>query len=227
MAMEDAIELAAQLTAVSKSEKDLDIALSDYVANARIPVNKVQTAAIPSLSWWEHFGLYQRSLAPTTFAFHFFSRSIGIDKIAQRDPQLATEVRDDWQRRHGTSVVDTPIEIAGVDLAGRMLEMTVTAGVATLHDRHGASAVTPCIEVSADAVAADVDDLMDLLPSDGAVVIDGPPILARQLLAEQARLTRGLTVVLAGDDVANPVAAETMILAGRADATAVENGDDQ
>lgn len=224
MAMEDAIELAAQLTAVAKSDKALDVALADYVANARIPVNRIQSAAVPSLSWWEHFGMYQRSLEPTTFAFHFFSRSIGIDKIAQRDPQLAAEVREDWQQTHGAAAVDTPLEIAGVTLAGRLLDFTVTAGVATVRDRAGAWVVVPRVEVPADAGAPDVDDVIVALPESGAVVIDGPQTLARQLLAERARLTRGLTVVLAGDDLANPVAAETMILAGRADAVAVEDG---
>ncbi|HCS59623.1 MAG TPA: hypothetical protein DIW80_22950, partial [Gordonia polyisoprenivorans] len=219
-----AIELAAQLTAVAKSDKALDVALADYVANARIPVNRIQSAAVPSLSWWEHFGMYQRSLEPTTFAFHFFSRSIGIDKIAQRDPQLAAEVREDWQQTHGAAAVDTPLEIAGVTLAGRLLDFTVTAGVATVRDRAGAWVVVPRVEVPADAGAPDVDDVIVALPESGAVVIDGPQTLARQLLAERARLTRGLTVVLAGDDLANPVAAETMILAGRADAVAVEDG---
>lgn len=222
MAMEDAIELAAQLTAIAKGEKDLDAAVTDYVANAKVPVAKVQSAAAPSLAWWENFGTYQRTLDPTTFAFHFFSRSIDIDKIAQRDPSLAASVRGHWMLRHGTNALETPLEIAGVGLAGRSLDLTVTAGLATLSDRSGRHATAPRVEVPSDAALSDVQPLVCMLPRKGAVVVDGPSSLARRRLAEEARLCKGLTVVVAGDDI-DSVGAETLILSGRADAVACDS----
>lgn len=240
MAMEDAIELAAQLTAVAKDEKDLATALSDYETNAKVPVGRIQSAAVPSLAWWEHFGTYQRTLDPTTFAFHFFSRSIDIDKIAQRDPALAADVREHWKTEHGSDALNTPIEIAGAGLARRSLGLTLANGTATLYDTHagtnpntstGASAATgagtvtvPRVEVPPSTAVAEVKSLAATLPPTGAVVIDGPSTLARRLLAEGARLLNGLTVIVAGDDVADPVVAETMILSGRADAVASTSG---
>lgn len=224
MAMEDAIELATQLTAVADGEKDLGAALAAYVDNAKVPVAKIQSAAVPSLSWWEHFGSYQRTLDPTTFSFHFFSRSIDIDKIARRDPELAAEVREHWKREHGADALHTPVDVAGTRLAGRSLGLTIDAGTATVDDGRGVRVVVPRVEVPADSAAADVDALAGSLPGSGGVVIDGAPTLARRLLAEEARLRRGLTVVVAGDDVTDPVVAETMILSGRTDAVATVIG---
>lgn len=224
MAMEDAIELAVQLTAVANDEKDLKTALGAYVDNAKVPVGKVQAAAVPSLSWWEHFGFYQRSLDPTTFAFHFFSRSIDIAKIAQRDPGLAADVRAHWKQEHGADVLTTPVEVAGVSLAGRSLDLTVTAGVATIHDKNEGAATVPRVKVPSTALVADVESLAATLPATGAVVIQGPPTLPRRLLAEVARLRKGLTVVVVGDDVTDSAVAETMVLSGRADAVAAKVG---
>lgn len=221
MAMEDAIELASQLREVAHGTKQLATALDDYVQNAKTPVAKVQSAAIPSLSWWEHFGLYQRCMDPLTFAFHFFSRSIGIGKLAQRDPQLASEVRRRWRSEHGADALDTPIEVADVTLGGRMLRLRVAGACAELRDDTDVAATLPLVHVPADAPTESVKSLAAALPSSGAVVIDGPPTLARSLLAQEARLRRNLLVVMAGWDVESESDAETLVLSGRADAVAV------
>ena len=72
------------------ASRDLPTALGAY-QDARTPaVARIQDAAVPSLAWWERFGQYQRDLDPFTFAFHFFSRSIAVDKMAQRVPELVT-----------------------------------------------------------------------------------------------------------------------------------------
>jgi 2-polyprenyl-6-methoxyphenol hydroxylase-like FAD-dependent oxidoreductase len=89
MAMEDAVALAAALVA---SPGDVPAALDRYERERRPGVEKIQGAARPSLSWWEHFGRAYDAMSPPQFAFHFFSRSIPRAKIAQRDPAFVAHV---------------------------------------------------------------------------------------------------------------------------------------
>ena len=93
------------------------MALAEYEAARRPQVTRIQDAARPSLSWWEHFGRSYRSLPPWQFAFHFFSRSLPESKIRQRDAQFVESVREAWRAAHGGMAVEplwTPIDIAGV-----------------------------------------------------------------------------------------------------------------
>jgi 2-polyprenyl-6-methoxyphenol hydroxylase-like FAD-dependent oxidoreductase len=188
MAMEDAVTLAEQVASVFRGERDLESALSDYQEERAASVRKIQDSARPSLAWWERFGLYQRELDPLTFTFHFFSRSIGIAKIAQRDPALAEQVRGAWTARHGTE-----------GLTDRLLQSPPND--------------VPLVLAPADE--RDLPEAIRTLPQHGAVVIDGTEELPKVLLSEEARLRRGLTTFLMGDY--DEDAAETLLLSGRCD----------
>ncbi|GLY29723.1 hypothetical protein Kisp02_30880 [Kineosporia sp. NBRC 101731] len=219
MAMEDAVELARRITALAHGEGDLATALDGYQRQRQAGVARIQTAARPSLSWWENFGLYQQTLDPLTFAFHFFSRSIGIERIARRDPAFVSQVRGRWQDAHGARA--TRAVLPG--LGPSPLERTVTLEsvgefTATLRDSRGERADVPVLNSPGEE--KDLSSAKARLPRCGAVVIVGEPTLARTLLAEEARLRRGLITVVAGPDVNEEEVAETMILSGRADAVA-------
>jgi anthraniloyl-CoA monooxygenase len=224
MAMEDAIELARQIG----ERDDLATALHAYQEARKPAVARIQDAAVPSLAWWERFGSYQRRLDPFTFAFHFFSRSIPIDKIEQRDPELAATARRRWEAEHGGPALRTPLRVDGLATAGRVLELASGDGraelreegtvVAAVADSPGAGVVL----VAAPDSDRDVPEAVQALPPSGVVVITGGTALTRTLLSEEARLGRGLTTVLV-DDLPDP-AAETVVLAQRADAVARPTG---
>src|SRR4051812_25473640 len=109
MALEDAAGLARSL---AEHPGDLDAALDAFEAARRPPVDKIQGAAGPSLSWWEHFGRYHDHLEAPQFAFHFFSRAIPLDKLATRDPRFVTDVSAWWNTQHGTPPLSTPLSLA-------------------------------------------------------------------------------------------------------------------
>ena len=73
MAMEDAVALVAALdqhASGSRPDRDaVDAALATYEAARRPQVTRIQDAARPSLSWWEHFGRSYRALPPWQFAY--------------------------------------------------------------------------------------------------------------------------------------------------------------
>jgi 2-polyprenyl-6-methoxyphenol hydroxylase-like FAD-dependent oxidoreductase len=226
MAMEDAIELARQLG----RHQDLPTALGAY-QDARTPaVAHIQDAAVPSLAWWERFGQYQRDLDPFTFAFHFFSRSIAVDRIARRDPDLVATARAHWTEQHGTDALYTPLDLIGGRMSGRALQLAVKDGQARLSEADG-----PALSVATsadDALVTLVDAPSDeshlaqaahALPARGAVVITGGTPLTRILLSEEARLRRGLVSVVV-DDMSD-AEIETALLAGRVDAVARPQGD--
>ena len=223
MAMEDAVELAEQL---AQHPGDRTSALRWY-QDARVPaVARIQDAAVPSLAWWERFSRYRHELDPFTFAFHFFSRSIGIDKIDQRDPALAEEARRHWADHHGTAALTTPLSIGGQSTTGRALELSpdggwlMESGVPVV--RVGAPGPTAgtlaVVEVGAPDDATEVEKAAVDLPVAGAVLFTGGNALTRVLLSEEARLQRGLVSVLV-DDLSD-AAVETIVLSGRADAVA-------
>jgi 2-polyprenyl-6-methoxyphenol hydroxylase-like FAD-dependent oxidoreductase len=116
MAMEDAVALAAALVA---TPDDVPAALDRYEAERRPGVEKIQGAARPSLSWWEHFGRSYDAMPPPQFAFHFFSRSIPRSKIAKRDPEFVAQVDAWWHGKHGAPPLQTPLEVGGVRFPGR------------------------------------------------------------------------------------------------------------
>ncbi len=128
MAMEDAIALVTALdsrTAGARPSADaVDAALADYEAARQPQVTRIQDAARPSLSWWEHFGRSYRSLPPWQFAFHFFSRSLPESKLRQRDAGFVDSVHEAWRAAHGrTGPLHTPIDIAGVTQPHRLVPL--------------------------------------------------------------------------------------------------------
>ena len=172
-------------------------------------MERIQSAARPSLSWWEHFGRYARALDPVQFGFHFLTRSITRGRLARRDPGYVAHVDAWWQSRHGTPPLDTPFQAAAIRLAGRRL---------------ADGATPPQTWIDAPDNEADLPAALAAVRSaarSGAPLIatcGGTP-LTRVLLAEEARLACRVPAVVAGpydDD-----AAETLVLSGRADLVAV------
>jgi len=223
MAMEDAVVLADRLAEVGRGERGLPEALQDYQEARAASVGKIQRSAGPSLSWWEHFGFYQRHLDPLTFTFHFFSRSIDIDRIAQRDPALVEDVRSAWRERHGAAALDSTVELTSPEGDTRRVRRDLrtapgAVGAAlVLMDADGESVTLPV--VTAPVHEDDLVNAVGQLPRAGAVVVAGEVALTRARLAEEARLRRRLHVVVLAPG-AEDAAAETLILSGRADAVA-------
>src|SRR6185437_3061467 len=115
MAMEDAIALAAALEGVRTDPDTLDEALAVYENERGRPIARIQDAARPSLSWWEHFGRSYRHLPPWQFAFHFFSRSLPESKLRQRDAGFTDAVHRAWREAHGgADPLHTPVVIGGI-----------------------------------------------------------------------------------------------------------------
>ena len=204
MAMEDAVTLAEQVSAAWAGECELGTALERYEDERARSVARIQDAARPSLSWWEHFGRYQRDLDPLTFTFHFFSRSIGVTKIAQRDPELVADVRAAWEGTHGAPALDSTLPVPGSE--GR-LRCVLSPAEFQAYD-------VPLVKAPDDEGGLAV--AVEQLPETGVVAIAGDDELAKVLLSEEARLGRGLTTILVGPY--DEDAAETLLLSGRADA---------
>ena len=124
--MEDAIALVQALDAAGPGPDEVDAALAEYEAARRPQVTRIQDAARPSLSWWEHFGRSYRSLPPWQFAFHFFSRSLPESKLRQRDAGFVESVHRAWRAAHGgagegSDPLRTPIAVAGTTQPHRVL----------------------------------------------------------------------------------------------------------
>jgi 2-polyprenyl-6-methoxyphenol hydroxylase-like FAD-dependent oxidoreductase len=243
MAMEDAIALVAALdqhASGSRPDRDaVDAALAAYEAARHPQVTRIQDAARPSLSWWEHFGRSYQTLPPWQFAYHFFSRSLPESKLRQRDPSFVEAVHEGWRATHSGAVdpLHTPIDIAGRPQPDRMIP--VTRGVAQL-----AAGPLPLLpappppgasgppgqrgpwgrRISAPDTEADLDQASEEVArglADGACLVavgDGTP-LTRRLVCEAARLGRGAVTMLiepAASADAEDVA-RTAVLSGRAD----------
>jgi 2-polyprenyl-6-methoxyphenol hydroxylase-like FAD-dependent oxidoreductase len=217
MAMEDAISLAQQ---IAFSADDLEAAFGSYEEERQPDVARIQAAAAPSLSWWEHFAFYYDTLEPLDFAFHFFSRSIDIDRVRRRDPQLADAVTGAWNREHGTPPLETPLQTPRGTLSGRELVVRGSGGDRILEDGSGSAwAVGRDVTV---LVAPDDSHLISAMPAveeADAVLVEGGSALSRSLIAERLRLERGIPAIIL-DDALDAAAAATLILSGRADAVA-------
>jgi 2-polyprenyl-6-methoxyphenol hydroxylase-like FAD-dependent oxidoreductase len=224
MAMEDAIALVAALDKTSTDPDTIDAALAVYEAERSGPVARVQQAARPSLSWWEHFGRSYEHLPPWQFAFHFFTRSLPESKLRQRDPAFAGAVHAAWRAAHGgTEVLDTPLTIAG------------TARLATgpLPLLAGPPHPTPRVPWGLRITAPDTEDGLDqaeqavvrgLAAGACLVAVDGGTALTRRLISEAARLEHGAVTLLVEDgpvDSAFEDRARTAVLSGRADLVGV------
>jgi len=217
MAMEDAISLAQQ---IALSSDDLEAAFVAYEQERQPDVARIQAAAGPSLSWWENFAFYYDALKPLDFAFHFFSRSIDIDRVRRRDPRLADEVVDSWLQAHGAPPLETPFNTTGVTLSGRDLLVQDRGDGRVLEDASGA-ALSVGRDVTVIVAPEDSRRIADmpLVGEADAVLVEGGSALSRSLIAERLRLERGIPSIIL-DDALEDSAAATLILSGRADAVA-------
>jgi anthraniloyl-CoA monooxygenase len=212
----------------------VEAALARYEAERRPDVERIQGAARPSLSWWENFGRYHDAFEPTQFVFHFLSRSIPRAKLRLRDPGFVGAVDAWWADRHGAPPLDTPLDVAGRRLTGRRVDLSAAADgswtlvrdavelrVATPAQVGPGTAVRLTAPADEEGLAASRADL-DRAVAAGAVlaVVTGGTPLTRVLLAEEARLVRGLPVALVQD--VDDDAAETLVLSGRTDLVATE-----
>jgi 2-polyprenyl-6-methoxyphenol hydroxylase-like FAD-dependent oxidoreductase len=204
MAMEDAVALAEHVGAAWSGDRDLETALERYQDERAASVAKIQDAARPSLAWWEHFGRYQRDLDPLTFTFHFFSRSIGVAKIAQRDPALVADVRAAWEDAHGAPALSSTLPLPGSE---NRLRCVLSPAELQAYD-------VPLVQAPDDERG--LEAAIGMLPETGMVAIAGDDELTKVLLSEEARLGRGLTTIVMGPY--DEDAAETLLLSGRADA---------
>ena len=234
MAMEDAIALVAALDEVSTDPDGIDAALAVYEAERHGQVARIQDAARPSLSWWEHVGRSYLSLPPWQFAFHFFSRSLPESKLRQRDPAFVDAVHRAWSAAHGGAEdpLHTPIDVAGATQPGRVVTVEdgaarLAAGALSLRSgppgRRGAWVSAPDTEAdlgrAQDAVARALAAGARLV-----AVADGTP-LTRRLVCEAARLEHGAVTMLVEDgsedsafeDSAFEDRARTAVLSGRTD----------
>ncbi|GHF27402.1 FAD-dependent monooxygenase [Pseudolysinimonas yzui] len=215
MAMEDAVGLAAELAA---TPDDLPNAFRRYAEARRPQVTRIQHAAQSSLSWWEHFEFYYGALDPLDFAFHFFARSIDIERIRRRDPELAAAVEQHWLDRHGSAPLDTPLTVGDATLSGRRLRWDPES--ATLSDTSG-NRVT--VDRATELFEAPQDERMatqlTATPGMRVAVVHGGTSVTRSLVAERFRLAAGTVAVSVGDDL-NDSGAATLLLSGRADAVA-------
>ncbi|MFY0408719.1 hypothetical protein, partial [Solicola sp. PLA-1-18] len=127
---------------------------------------------------------------------------IDVEKIAERDPDLVAAVRDVWAAEHGAPPLATPLKVDGHRFERRRVELDDVGGplVSAPPDEDGLAAAA------------------EALPASGLVAVHGGTSLTRVLLCEEARLRRGLVAVLVDD--LDDAAAETVLLAGRADAVA-------
>ncbi|WP_166975219.1 FAD-dependent monooxygenase [Brevibacterium atlanticum] len=232
MAMEDAIVLARELTA---DHPDLSAAFEAYEAERVPAVRKIQDSARGGLSWWENFGLYHENMDPTQFAFHFFSRSIGIDRIAPRDPELVETVRSEWASEHGGSAaLDSSVRLGGTELSGRLLRDAGSALVCG-DDEVPVSDIAGCGQTTGTVIGTDAvlrlqppsdvrrespETIAAGTPAGSTVYVIGGDSLDRVRVSEELRFRRGATTVLRIDpgDRLDP---ETVILSGRADAVVV------
>lgn len=231
MAMEDAVALADSL---ARHPGDLPGALADFQAAAQPSVDAIQSAARPSLSWWEHFGRYHDAFEPWQFSYHFLSRSIGDARLSRRDPEFVAACHGDWRARHGAEPLDSPLtgpiplprRTGTVRTGADGTELLVT-GAAPLALRTeppvpGAAPWAAQLRAPADesGLPAARDDAARLVRAGAALVAvsEGTP-LTRVLLSEHVRLTLGVPSLLV-DPTADRDAALTTVLSGRADAVA-------
>ncbi|TQN42280.1 anthraniloyl-CoA monooxygenase [Blastococcus colisei] len=226
MAMEDAVALAA---ALDERGDDVDAALAACETVRRPQVAKIQDSARPSLSWWEHFGRSHDALPAWQFAYHFFTRSLTESKLRRRDVGFVTDVHDRWRQAHGAEPLDSPIEIAGQRLDGRV----VVVGDGAVHLPGGPLPLRPeptddgtpwGLSVTAPDDEARLPAALDAVAKGAAagtalVAVSGGTALTRRLLCEAARLEHGAVSLLVDevDAAAAEDVAVTAVLSGRTD----------
>jgi salicyloyl-CoA 5-hydroxylase len=235
MAMEDAIALVAALDKHASGPKPapgaVDEALAGYEAARQPLVARIQDAARPSLSWWEHFGRAYQELPPWQFAYHFFSRSLPESKLRQRDAAFVESVHEAWRAAHHSKEgpLHTPIQIAGVPQPDRVIPVTggaaelaggplpLLAGSAPVTGRWGVRVSAP--DTEAGLAKADEAVARGLAAGACLVAVGDGTGLTRRLVSEAARLDRGAVTMLLEDSADD--AACTAVLSGRADLVGV------
>jgi 2-polyprenyl-6-methoxyphenol hydroxylase-like FAD-dependent oxidoreductase len=133
MAMEDAVALA---DAVGASDR-ISEALGRYEASRRPEVEHVQTAARPSIVWWERIRfLAGRDLEQ--FAFHFLTRSPTVtrERLIARDRRFVRRV-ERWAARTLRDGLDagplaTALDVGALRLPSRVIATPAGAGAAAL-----------------------------------------------------------------------------------------------
>ena len=108
---------------IAEHPDELQTALTQFERIRRPQVAKIQDSAMPSLSWWDHFGEYCRAFEPWQFGFHFFSRAISAEKMRLRDPLFVGETEQAWRMKYGAAPVDTPLHVGARTLGGRLLTL--------------------------------------------------------------------------------------------------------
>ena len=242
MAMEDAAVLAQ---AIAEHPGDIPTALAHFERIRRPEVAKIQDSAMPSLSWWDHFGEYYRAFEPWQFGFHFFSRAISTEKIRQRDPMFIAESERAWQMKYGAAPLDTPLQVGARTLGGRLLRLIdysksrvgLTDGTTVLSaDGEGRDDVAlPLLtapETDSTSLHPGVSAVLDRVCArqPAAVVVRGGTPLARVLCSEHIRLNHRIPTIIvdatssirARRAVDEQDCASTLIFSGRADAVAFE-----
>ena len=193
----------------------MDAALASYEAARHPQVTRIQDAARPSLSWWEHFGRSYLSLPPWQFAFHFFSRSLPESKLRQRDAGFVESVHRAWSAAHGGAEdpLHTPVDVAGGTQSHRVVPVTggqvrLARGPLPLlratHDTEPPGPAPWGAWVGAPDTEAGLDQAQEAAAralAAGACLVavgDGTP-LTRRLVCEAARLEHGAVTLLVED----------------------------
>jgi salicyloyl-CoA 5-hydroxylase len=232
MALEDAIALVAALDEHAPGARPapaaVDDALAAYEQSRRPLVTRIQDAARPSLSWWEHFGRSYTALPPWQFAYHFFSRSLPEAKLRQRDPAFVEAVHQAWRTAHdGATPLHSPVEVRGAAEPDRVV--LVEDGVACLAGgplpllpapgRAGAGwGLLVRAPGSEDGLPAAYAEVADGLAAGAALVaVSGGTPLTRRLICECARLVHGAVTLLIEEAADDEDIARTAVLSGRTD----------
>ncbi|HEY1004305.1 MAG TPA: hypothetical protein VGD83_32180, partial [Streptosporangiaceae bacterium] len=204
-----------------------------YESERHGQVARIQDAARPSLSWWEHFGRSYLSLPPWQFAFHFFSRSLPESKLRQRDAAFVASVHRAWSAAHGGAgdPLRTPIDVAGATQPGRVVTVEdgaagLAAGLLPLRPgpgRWGAWVSAPDTE---DGLGHAQQAAARALAAGACLVaVAGGTPLTRRLVCEAARLEQGAVTLLVEEGSEDGVfedsvfedRARTAVLSGRTD----------
>ncbi len=194
MAMEDAVALAEAVRVCDSVPSALERFQQDRIHQ----VNRLQQLASTSLDWWEHFGVLHERLAPWQFAVNFFTRSVTVGDLEQRDPAFVEAARAVWRAGSGgEAVLDTPLTTAAgtaIRRVGRFDGTVARMPGVELRDQ-------PPVRIVRDSSAA-----------------------KRRRGAEQARFDGHVAVLVepCGPSVDLDDLAETLVLSGRADLVAFE-----
>lgn len=231
MAMEDAVALAS---ALDQHGSDIDAALAQY-ESVRLPqVTKIQDAARPSLAWWEHFGRSYDAFPPWQFAYNFFTRSISDSKLRRRDEKIVSDVHASWNAQHGAEPLNTPIELAGQRLPGRVVSIVDGAvqlplGTLPLAAQPPGEGLPWGLLVQAPvdetALASTWKTVTEGIAAGASLVaITGGTAFTRRQISETVRIEHnGVSLLIEEGDDGD--AALTAVLSGRTDLVASQNSE--